>query len=178
MNYNKLFNYEECIDRVPYTNKIKKKKYLEFGDYPIISQEQDFINGYWNDPKDLFRVDRPVILFGDHTRILKYVDFDFVLGADGTKIIKPKDFIIPKFFYYALLASPLKSLGYARHSKLLKNLNFYIPDLVIQKEIIANFDLITAQVDEAVELQSQKLKVLQDLKISLLNKTFKAKKDE
>ncbi|MDR2799005.1 MAG: hypothetical protein LBB07_00050 [Bifidobacteriaceae bacterium] len=43
--------------------------------YPVISQSQDFIEGYSNNSKKLFRNKESVIVFGDHTRTVKYVDF-------------------------------------------------------------------------------------------------------
>ena len=90
-------SFEDCIERVTYTTKIQRKDFLDAGEYPVVSQEEDFLNGYWNDEADVFRLDRPAVIFGDHTRVFKYVDFDFVLGADGVKVLKPKSFLHPKF---------------------------------------------------------------------------------
>jgi|GEM_PF-2064292 len=117
--------FEKCIEPVEYTRKIQRKDFLDNGKFPIVSQEAEFINGYWNDKDDLFKVSTPVVVFGDHTQILKYVDFDFVLGADGVKILLPQKFLLPKYFYFQLQAATIKSLGYARHFKLLKEL--FIP---------------------------------------------------
>ena len=94
--------FEDCLEKVVYTNKIQRKDFLVDGEYPIISQEQNFINGYWDNSDDLFKVKKPIIIFGDHTQVLKYVDFDFVLGADGVKILQPKYNIYPRFFFYFL----------------------------------------------------------------------------
>ena len=107
--------FEECIEPVVYTAKVQRKYFLSDGAYPIVSQEDAFINGFWNEEADIFRVDHPLIVFGDHTRALKYIDFDFVLGADGVKVLKPKPFLHPHFFYYQLHTAKLASLGYARH---------------------------------------------------------------
>jgi type I restriction enzyme S subunit len=108
-------DFKDCIDRVKNTSKILKRRFLEDGDYPIISQERDLINGYWSNRKDVFSVERPVVIFGDHTKVLKYIDFDFVIGADGVKILQVKPFLHPKYFYYYLNAFSVKTLGYARH---------------------------------------------------------------
>jgi restriction endonuclease S subunit len=91
-------NFEDCIIDVKYTAKIQKKYFLDTGSYPIVSQENGLKNGYWNKADDVYRVENPIVIFGDHTKILKYVDFDFVLGADGVKILATKTFLIPKFF--------------------------------------------------------------------------------
>ena len=115
-----ITEFEKCLEKVTYTDKIQRKDFKEEGIYPIVSQEKEFINGYWDNEDNLFIVDKPVVIFGDHTQVLKYIDFDFVLGADGVKILKTTDKIDPKYFYYFLQNIDLGSLGYARHYKLLK----------------------------------------------------------
>lgn len=132
--------FEQCIEKVTYTSKIQRKDFLEEGSYPVVSQEEDFINGYWNDEADLFRVTIPIVVFGDHTKVLKYVDFDFVLGADGVKVLQPRGFLLPKFFFYQLQAANLDSLGYARHYKLLKELAIAYPALPEQRRIVGILD--------------------------------------
>jgi type I restriction enzyme S subunit len=67
------------------------------------------------------------VIFGDHTRVLKYVDFDFVLGADGVKILEPTNNIDSKFLLYYLTWYNVPSLGYSRHYKLLKEISLPAP---------------------------------------------------
>ena len=69
--------------------KIPQSEYLESGKYPIIDQGQNDIAGYTNEENGLF-TDVPVVIFGDHTRAVKYVDTPFFLGADGVKVLKSK----------------------------------------------------------------------------------------
>lgn len=132
--------FEECIEKVAYTSKIQRKDFLADGVYPIVSQEESFINGYWDEEDDLFEVTTPLVIFGDHTRVLKYVDFDFVLGADGVKLLQPREFLEPKFFYYQLQTANLDSLGYARHYRLLKELDVVYPGRTEQHRIVALLD--------------------------------------
>jgi type I restriction enzyme S subunit len=132
--------FEDCIEKVTYTQKIQRKDFLNEGAHPVVSQEEGLINGYWNKKADLFRVSTPIVVFGDHTKVLKYVDFDFVLGADGVKILQPRAFLIPKFFFYQLQAANLDSLGYARHYKLLKELQIAYPMHQEQQRIVGILD--------------------------------------
>ena len=129
--------FASCIDQVAYTQKVQRKDFLSEGKYPIVSQEAELINGYWDNEADVFRTSTPVVLFGDHTRSLKYVDFDFALGADGVKILKPHDFLDPKFFYFQLQSVDFPSLGYARHYRLLKEIEIKFPQLPEQQRIVA-----------------------------------------
>ena len=133
-------NVESVLNEVKYTNKIKSSEFLENGRYPIIDQSEKFIAGYWNNENDLFRIQKPIIIFGDHTRIFKYIDFDFVLGADGVKILAPNDQFIPKFFYYVLKNVEIRNLGYSRHFKELKDVQIPVPPLDVQREIVARIE--------------------------------------
>jgi type I restriction enzyme S subunit len=151
--------FEDCIEKVSYTTKVQRKDFLDAGTFPVVSQEDAFINGYWNDPDDLFRVKSPLVVFGDHTKVLKYIDFDFVLGADGVKLLPPKEFLVPKFFYYQLQTANLDSLGYARHYKLLKELEIRYPDRAEQHRIVAILDeafdgIATAKANAEKNLQN------------------------
>src|SRR5690606_2283519 len=69
--------------------KIQTKDILEFGKYPVVDQGKMFIRGYCDDPEKVIRIDGPIVLFGDHTRETKFIDFDFVVGADGVKLLQP-----------------------------------------------------------------------------------------
>jgi type I restriction enzyme M protein len=135
-----LLDFEESIDKIVYSNKIKSSDYLDLGKFPIIDQSDNYIAGYWNNDEDLFKIKKPVIAFGDHTRCFKYIDFDFVLGADGVKILQPSENFIPKFFYYLIRNINIKNLGYSRHYKELKNKKIPLPPLSIQQEIVAEID--------------------------------------
>ncbi len=164
--------FEDCIEVVKYTTKVQRKEFLEEGEYPIVSQEAEFINGYWNKAADVFKVSRPIVIFGDHTQVLKYVDFDFVLGADGVKILPPKPFLNPKFFFYHLRSAPLKSLGYARHYRLLNELRISCPDLDTQATIVTQLDALSTETQRLAGLYQQKLEALEALKKSLLHEAF------
>ncbi len=151
--------FEDCIEKITYTPKIQRNAFLSHGRYPVVSQEESYINGFWDNEADLFRVTTPVVVFGDHTKVLKYVDFDFVLGADGVKILQPRKFLLPKFFYYQLQTANLDSLGYARHYRLLKNLAVTYPSPPEQQRIVAILDeafagIATAKANAEKNLQN------------------------
>jgi type I restriction enzyme, S subunit len=170
--------FEDCLEKVVYTNKIKRKDFLENGEYPIVSQEQDFINGYWDNHEDLFELKKPVVIFGDHTQVLKYVDFDFVLGADGVKVLQPKNDIDPRFFYYFLQNIDLGSLGYARHYRLLKEIEVYYPkSLPEQKRIVTILNKAFAAIAKAKANAEQNLKNAKELFESYLQGVFENKGD-
>lgn len=151
--------FEDCMEKVVYTSKILSKDYLEEGAFPIVSQEEELISGYWNNDKDLFHIIKPVVVFGDHTRVLKYIDFNFVLGADGVKILQPTDDIKAKFLYYYLKWFDVPSLGYSRHYKLLKECLVPVPPLQVQKQICSLLDKLS----RVIEAKKEQLKELDNL---------------
>ena len=165
-------DFEDCIDRVLGTTKIPKKQFLAEGNYPIISQEKSYINGYWNKSEDLLKVDRPLVVFGDHTKKLKYIDFDFVLGADGVKVLLPIKPIDARFFYYQLQSITLDDLGYARHYRLLKQEIIVYPPLEEQKKIVELIDKILEPIQSLESKYQQELNSLEELKKSILQKAF------
>ena len=131
------------------TPKVAKSTYQIRGRFPVVDQGQEMVAGYVDNEDLRFRGQLPVIVFGDHTRIFKYVDFPFVAGADGTRIIAPHlDRLDVSFFYYALCNLPIKNLGYSRHFKLLKEQIIQYPQCLREQQKIA---AILSSVDDAIE---------------------------
>ena len=141
--------FTQLIEVCSNHNKVQKTFYKDKGMFPIVDQGQEFIAGYTDDSSQLYSEKLPVIIFGDHTRIIKYVDFQFATGADGVQLIRPKcSKLDSKFFYYALCNIPIRNEGYARHYKLLKETNIVYPSsLEEQKKIAA----ILSSVDDAIQ---------------------------
>jgi type I restriction enzyme, S subunit len=116
--------------------KLQVKDILKEGRYPVVDQGKVFIRGYCDDAEKVIRVESAVIVFGDHTRETKLIDFDFVVGADGVKILKPL-LINPRYYFLALQWLPLNSRGYARHFKLLRAAAIPVAPLAEQDRIVA-----------------------------------------
>ncbi|MDQ9213163.1 restriction endonuclease subunit S [Escherichia marmotae] len=112
-----------------------------------MDQGQNYISGYINDESKLIKITTPICIFGDHTRIIKWVEHNFVPGADGTKLLKPKDFIYPRYAYYSLCALNIPDKGYSRHFKYFKELKIDIPAWEEQKIIAEKLDTLLAQVE-------------------------------
>lgn len=125
------------------TYQIKESEILEFGRFPVVSQSQLFVSGYCDIEDKVYHVKTPIVLFGDHTTIVKIIDFDFVVGADGTKLLECKDFIIPRYLYYVLIFNSMgmeKMGGYSRHYKYLKEKHIPLPPLSEQHRIVEKLD--------------------------------------
>ena len=163
----KSFN-EIIYDVTKFGRKIKTSDYMGNGKYPIIDQGKNLISGYTNEENGIF-VDVPAIIFGDHTRILYYIDTSFFLGADGTKIFKAKNENCNlKFIYYALKNIKIPDTGYNRHYKWLKESSIIYPAIEHQDKIVNILDRITS----IITLKTQQLVFLEKLKHSLFVEMF------
>jgi type I restriction enzyme S subunit len=130
--------------------KIKTKDVAEKGRFPVIDQGKQFIRGYCDDEEKVIHIETPIVLFGDHTRETKLIDFDFIVGADGVKLLKPIE-INPVYYLLALRWLPLDDRGYGRHFKLLRAANIPLPPIAEQKRIVAKVDELMAQCDRLEE---------------------------
>ena len=108
-------------NRTDSKKKIQQKTYLKDGTLAIVDQGQEVVGGYSNDEEMRYTGTLPVIIFGDHTRCIKFIDFPFAQGADGVKVLAPKKCFLPKAFFYALRSIDIPNMGYRRHYPLFKD---------------------------------------------------------
>ena len=143
MTFNDIF-----IDSTKKGRKILKENYNSKGKIPIIDQGKNQISGFSDEKMGIYK-EIPVIIFGDHTRIIKYVDYPFLLGADGVKILSIKtNKFIAKYLYYALLNYYIPDTGYNRHFKWLKNFTLNVNSIDEQKRIVIILDKIVTMIDK------------------------------
>ncbi|HBR79366.1 MAG TPA: hypothetical protein DEA46_02985 [Candidatus Moranbacteria bacterium] len=143
----------------------KKQDYLKEGLFPVVDQSQNKIAGYSNNQDFVIKNSLPFIIFGDHTRILKLIDFPFILGNDGTKVFQGKEKYDTTFLFYLLDTISVPNTGYNRHFKFLKDLILEIPKLKEQKAIAD----ILVMADREIEKLEEKLKIIKEQKKFLLN---------
>ncbi|MWQ04857.1 restriction endonuclease subunit S [Glaesserella parasuis] len=156
--WNKI-NITKVFTQISTTGKnIATKDCLSVGKYPVIDQGAEYISGYFNDETKVIPVENKVIVFGDHTRNFKLIDFDFIVGADGVKIFQPAKDIDPDF-YYQCLSLNLPNKGYHRHFRYLKECDFIYPSFSQQQKLAKKFTVLLSQVAE-IKQRLEKIPVL------------------
>lgn len=147
--------YKTLVKKVSISpeKKTKQKDYLPSGKLPVVDQGQSLIGGYTDNTDAELCCELPVIVFGDHTRAVKYVDFPFGAGADGIKVLEPKKGINPKYLYYATqyLVLRLEDRGYARHYQYIEKKELDIPSMPEQERIVARIEELFSELDNGVE---------------------------
>ena len=150
-------------------NQIQTKNILKEGLFPVISQGKNFIDGYSNNYSKVIHLNNtPAIMFGDHTKNVKYINFDFIIGADGTKFFTPY-LANPKYIYYAILyfSYIIDSRGYARHYSLLKKQFFPLPPLAEQERIVKEIERYEPLIAEYDKLEQESIKLDSEIKDKL-----------
>ncbi len=169
----KCLKFSECLEKRKMGTKksIQKTNYSSSGNFPIIDQGAEFIAGYTQEKEFVINEALPVIVFGDHTRISKYIDFPFAQGADGTKLIFPnKNHLDPLFFFYRLLSLKIPSKGYNRHYKILKEMEIIFPSC---KQTQRSISKVLRTIQDSIEIRKKELNLQRELKEALMAHLFK-----
>ena len=156
----------DILDNVPNSTKINTKEYLNRGKYPIIDQSSKYICGYTNDDNAVLSL-KDAIIFGDHTKCIKYINFEFARGADGTQVILSKERNLPNLLlYYQIKDMHLVNQGYSRYFKFLKEQKIIIPDKYT-KELFDNIEVLYKKIRKNL-FENQELISLRDFLLPLL----------
>lgn len=162
--------FTDCLApiKVRKNHKILARAYAKTGTIPIVDQGRELIAGWTNDDSSAINDQLPLVVFGDHTRIFKYVNFPFAPGADGTQLLKPQNEFNPCFFYFACLNVDLPSRGYNRHFSVLKEKQLPKPLKPEQEKIAA----LLWKIQRAIEVEEKLTATARELKQSAMRQLF------
>ncbi len=151
----------------PSGNKILSSKILDSGKFPVVDQGKRFIAGYTDEEGLIIKIPGPVLVFGDHTTEIKLIEFDFVAGADGVKILRPI-LLNERYFFWYLKTIKIEDKGYSRHYKILTSYLFPLPPIEEQSRIVAKVDELMALCDKLETQQKARRKLQNNLRQSTL----------
>ena len=156
-----------CIAKIARTKQVMTAELLEVGRIPVVDQSRSFVAGYTNDEEAIVDMGIPVIVFGDHTRVLKYIQFPFAKGADGTQLIVTNNEKMPQSLLYCSLVNvDLSNYHYARHFKYLKAEKILRPSL----EVACQFDGIVSPLFKQIQMLRDNCRLAAEARDRLLPK--------
>ena len=158
----------DMISKIQRTKQVTTNNYQASGKIPVIDQSRNYIAGYTDDAECLVKVTVPYIVFGDHTRILKYIPFSFAKGADGTQLIMSNDLerMPQTLFYNSLIEIDLSNYSYARHFKYLKEEFVLLPSEYIARK----YDSIVLRYYQSIQKSREQIRLLTEARDRLLPK--------
>ncbi len=153
--------------------KLPTKDYSEAGAYPIIDQGDVFMPGYTDRADMVHPAPPPYIVFGDHTRCVKFIDVPFVQGADGVKVLRPRTGVHPRYAELLLRGINLPDKGYSRHAKFLRASYFPLCGHAEQAEVVRRLDSAFAEIDRLATEAAAARRLLDRLDQAILAKAFR-----
>lgn len=158
----------DLISKIQRTKQVSANNYQISGLYPVIDQSRNYIAGYTDESECVLNVTIPYIVFGDHTRVLKYVPFSFAKGADGTQLIMSNDLerMPQSLFYNSLIEIDLSNYSYARHFKYLKEESILVPS----KDIAQRYNKVVSQYFQSIQKSRGQIHHLTEARDRLLPK--------
>jgi type I restriction enzyme, S subunit len=164
---------EVFIDITDGKRKLPQKEYLPAGPYPVVDQGVSKVGGYTDQHELLHPAEAPYIVFGDHTRFVKYIEERFVQGADGVKVLHSAADVSLTFAFLALSAVELPNKGYSRHMKFVRSTIFPVAPLEEQHEIVRRIESAFAKIDRLAKEAKRALALVGRLDEAILAKAFR-----
>lgn len=162
-------NYDEVFSLIGDTgHNVQKTEYCERGLYPVVDQSKDYIVGYTDKVQPIDGTNG-LIVFGDHTREIKYIDFPFCTGADGTRILKSEQTFDARFMYYVCHSLNIPNTGYNRHFKYIKEAIYKTPEIKDEQKAIGAY---FQHLDSLIQSTTKKIESLKQVKVASLQSMF------
>ena len=155
--------FKDAVKPYKYTKELQTSQYHEAGTIPVVDQGKSNIVAYTDDEDYVIHPpSKGLLLFGDHTTEVKFINYDFAVGGDGVKLFEENDVCQLKYVYYYLVAFPFLIEGYKRHYSILRNKPIKFPTVKgkIDKKTMSEIVCILSQFDEMINLQIQKTEKL------------------
>ena len=150
-------------------NQIQTTDYQATGAFPVVDQGKSAVVGFSDKVGKLFQCpEGGVIVFGDHTCIVKFIDFDFLVGADGTQIIRAMPEQNTRFHAFHLQYKGIEATGYNRHFKFLKERHFVVPPVDEQAAIATVLSDMDAELEALEQRRAKTAAIKQGMMQELL----------
>lgn len=130
-----VMKIKECIDRLAFGQTYQEKELQDEGNVIVIDQSTKEYLGYHNNvPAYKANVDKPILLFGDHSCKFKLMIQDFSLGENVIPFISTNDSMINRYYLYFAVHKLITTEEYKRHWGRFVAMKIFVPEMSLQME--------------------------------------------
>jgi len=153
-------NVSDILERLPQGKTYTPEQIQQKGFVAVYSQSSGMILGYHNEsPAFSATIDKPVILFGDHTCRMNVVTIPCSLGPNIVPFIGN---IFPTIFVYFITKGKISQREYKRHWAEFEQQKIVVPTPDLAEEYVKIVKPIISKM-AIIENENQKLASLRDL---------------
>lgn len=154
---------KNCVKRLPFNQLYKQSDLENEGTVIVIDQSSsDFLGFHNNEPSHYASIEKPIILFGDHSCKFVLMIRDFSLGENVVPFITAYENELDNYYLYYAVHKLISTEEYKRHWGRLTAMKIFVPPYQLQKSFS---DIVTLLIEEKQKLwnENQLLKKQRDM---------------
>lgn len=153
----------DCVNRKKFGITYKAEEVEKEGEIIVIDQSKDeYLGFHSNEPSHKADLDKPILLFGDHSCKTKIMIKEFSLGENVIPYVSNNNDKINNYYLYYATNKLLETEEYKRHWSRFCGFKIFIPPIDLQNIFIKHIKIFE-QEKELLWCQNQKLIKQRDL---------------
>ena len=144
---------KKCVNRLPFNQLYKQNDLENEGSVIVIDQSStDFLGFHNNEPSHYASIEKPIILFGDHSCKFVLMVRDFSLGENVVPFISFDDNFLDNYYLYYAVHKLIATEEYKRHWGRFTAMKIFIPQYNLQKTFS---DIVKPMLEEKQKLWNE-----------------------
>ena len=144
---------KKCVNRLPFNQLYKQNDLENEGSVIVIDQSStDFLGFHNNEPSHYASIEKPIILFGDHSCKFVLMVRDFSLGENVVPFISFDDNFLDNYYLYYAVHKLIATEEYKRHWGRFTAMKIFIPQYHLQKTFS---DIVKPMLEEKQKLWNE-----------------------
>ena len=144
---------KKCVNRLPFNQLYKQNDLENEGSVIVIDQSStDFLGFHNNEPSHYASIEKPIILFGDHSCKFVLMIRDFSLGENVVPFISFDENFLDNYYLYYAVHKLIATEEYKRHWGRFTAMKIFIPQYHLQKTFS---DIVKPMLEEKQKLWNE-----------------------
>ena len=144
---------KKCVNRLPFNQLYKQNDLENEGSVIVIDQSStDFLGFHNNEPSHYASIEKPIILFGDHSCKFVLMVRDFSLGENVVPFISFDDNFLDNYYLYYAVHKLIATEEYKRHWGRFTAMKIFSPQYHLQKTFS---DIVKPMLEEKQKLWNE-----------------------